>query len=125
MTHKGEKVEQIMRQLGISKKDLASKLGVSRNTIFKWLKDPDLTYEKIKRIGDAIDYDFSMLFPDYPYVTRTKHLMLHVNEPESEYTGLEACQRELEELKEKYYGMLEKYNELIEMFVLNNRKKLE
>lgn len=61
--HKGELVRKRITQSGVSVKSIAARLGVSRQTLYDYLERDDLNFDIINRIGFAIKYDFSRIFP--------------------------------------------------------------
>jgi len=101
MIHRGEIVENVVRRSGFSLTKLASKLEISRNTLYNKFRNANLGYRLIQEIGQAIHYDFSLDFPEMPkeeYVTGKKdnHLIT---------------------LESKYAVLLEKHIKLLEILV--------
>lgn len=62
--HRGEIVENVVRRSGYSLTKLASKLEVSRNTLYNKFKRADLSYRFIIELGGIIHYDFTHDFPE-------------------------------------------------------------
>jgi len=62
--HRGEMIEQIVRQSGFPIKELARRLNMSRNTLYSRFKDTRQNIDFIKRLGEIVHYDFSNLFPE-------------------------------------------------------------
>ena len=101
MIHRGQIVENVVRRSGFSLTKLASKLEISRNTLYNKFRNANLSYRLIQEIGQAIHYDFSLDFPEMPkeeYVTGKKdnHLIT---------------------LESKYAILLEKHIKLLEILV--------
>ena len=101
MIHRGQIVENVVRRSGFSLTKLASKLEISRNTLYNKFRNANLNYRLIQEIGLAIHYDFSLDFPEMPkeeYVTGKKdnHLIT---------------------LESKYAVLLEKHIKLLEILV--------
>ena len=101
MIHRGQIVENVVRRSGFSLTKLASKLEISRNTLYNKFRNANLGYRLIQEIGQAIHYDFSLDFPEMPkeeYVTGKKdnHLIT---------------------LESKYAVLLEKHIKLLEILV--------
>lgn len=63
-TPRGERVKAVIKSLGINSQTVAKKTGIHRTTLNNYYNTDDLSYETIKRIGNAINYDFSQIFPE-------------------------------------------------------------
>lgn len=115
MVHRGNKVRQIVRDLGISLYALSKGLNVSRSTIYRYLDDPVLSWKIIYDIGTFIRYDFSKDFPEMPIVDIEKNLLDIANEPDIVYgESVYELRKQLRECREKYMSLLEKYTQLLE-----------
>ena len=101
-THRGETLNRIIEQKGISPQELADRLGKGRTTIWRWLCDADLPDRKVLLIADAIAEDVSKLFPE---IEKLKHL----DDRSTKEKSLDD-----NHFRGKYYDLLEKYNDLIE-----------
>ena len=62
--HRGEVVEKVVRNGGISIKKIAERLKISRGTLYCKFREPELSYEFIKKIGNILYYDFEMHFSE-------------------------------------------------------------
>lgn len=113
MPHRGEVVRKILDDLDVNKTHLAKKIGVHRDTINNWSKEPNLSFEKIRKIGNAIDYDFSRDFPDYPY-SSPPGVEESSTPYEPEFITIEDCVEDRNRWRIKYYQLLEKYASLME-----------
>ena len=94
---------------GLSVTVVAERTGYSRSTYYYHILDPELPFEILQKYGKALNYDFTADFPDM-----TKHIL---EEDEKKYirpTNLEQAVRQLEILREKYFALLEKYQQLLE-----------
>lgn len=116
--HRGEIVEEAVRRSGFSIKKLAERLKISRNTLYNRFKEPELSYEFITAVGNIIHYNFAVDFPE---------LEEEINKAgESSVTYAKRDTVELLKLEKKYTGLLERYNELLNMLVrLANTNELE
>lgn len=114
--HKGERVALTIKRLGVKKSKIIDKLGIANSTIYTWLSDPDMSWENIRKVGLAINYDFEIDFPDYPKTTLAKN-------NELENIALEDVNILNEyDLKKKYIKMKDKYVTLLEEHLLLLRK---
>lgn len=114
--HKGQIVSLTIKRLGVKKSKIIDKLGIANSTIYTWLSDPDMSWENIRKVGLAINYDFEIDFPDYPKTTLAKN-------NELENIALEDVNILSEyDLKKKYIKMKDKYVTLLEEHLLLLRK---
>lgn len=107
--NRGQVLETAVKASGLGKEEAARRAGYSRAAYYKHIIDPDLDYHILMAYGKAIKYDFTDEFPDMP-----KYLL---SEPEEAYgkpQTLEEANKMLEQWKNKYLELLEKYNRLME-----------
>jgi predicted transcriptional regulator len=110
MQHRGEIMEQAVRQSGYSLTKLTQRLGKSRRWIYHAFENPILSIEVILEIGKIIHHDFSDEIVDL------KRYSAKIAEP------LTSLQNQTENSittqndywKNKYLLLLEKYNALLE-----------
>lgn len=62
--HKGQILEQVVRKKYSKLSELASKLGISRQTLYRRFEDKDLDLDFIKAVGKIIHHDFSAEFEE-------------------------------------------------------------
>ncbi len=62
MQHRGEIVEQVVRESGFSLTKLAQRMGKSRKWLYDAFENPNLSIEFILEIGKIIHHDFSSTF---------------------------------------------------------------
>ena len=110
MQHRGEIVEQAVRQSGYSLTKLTQRLGKSRRWIYHAFENPILSIEVILEIGKIIHHDFSDEIIDL------KRYSAKITEP---LTSLQnqtenSVNSQNEYWKNKYLLLLEKYNALLE-----------
>ncbi|MCZ4319909.1 hypothetical protein O4H26_13020 [Aequorivita viscosa] len=103
--HRGEILENAIKVRGIAIKVAASKAGYSRSSYYKHIDQKDLSLHILIRYGSNLEIDFSKDIPelnsiDYSESGNPKTLKEALNQNNI--------------LKEKYYSLLEKYNELLE-----------
>lgn len=63
-TPRGERVKAVIKSLGISSQTVAKKVGIHRTTMNNYYNTDELSFDIIKKIGNAINYDFSQVFPE-------------------------------------------------------------
>ncbi len=118
MIHKGQIVEKLVRKSGFTFTNIATKLRISRNTLYNRLQNPNLSYRFIAEIGEIIHYDFSLDFPELakemgeggePAIIKPRHGSATLWRVENKYTSL-----------------LEKYNKLLALLVkIANQNELQ
>ncbi len=105
MQHRGQIVEKIIRRSGYPISRLASKLGISRNTLYNKFENPNLGYRFIIDVGNTIHHDFTVEFPNI------KAELEKLGD-----TPIERLDRETVEIlraESKYIHLLEKYTKLL------------
>jgi predicted transcriptional regulator len=102
--HRGKIAEKAVRESGVSLTSLAERLSVSRRTLYNYFLQTDLSIHTMLAIGKIIHVDFSKLLSKEIYVI-----------PPSQQFEVHDSQLDKEPSfwKEKYYSLLEKYNELL------------
>lgn len=101
MEHRGEIIEQAIRQSGISISQIAKKLNRSRQWVYVMFENPNVTFETILEIGKIIHYDFSSEIKNLNKVFTT---IEDKNEHQIE---------DINYWKEKYFRLLEENHELL------------
>lgn len=108
MKHRGEILENAIRQSDFSISIIAKRIGKSRQYIYNLFANPSIHLDVLFEIGKVIGHDFSR---------DIEHPMLgNVNENvQPYYSGqeVEKIKSELDSLKSKYIDLLEKYTLLI------------
>jgi transcriptional regulator with XRE-family HTH domain len=108
-THRGKIVEFIVRRHPLGLSEISRKVGVSRRTLYNWFENEKLSMNDIKKIGVAIDYDFSKELPVEIYensLSNLKYQETKALSPDTEY-------RAVYYWMEKYIRLLEQYNEIL------------
>lgn len=101
LLNKGEFVKNIISQYGIKFVTIANKLGITRNTLYVKLLDPNLSDEFIKKIGLTIGYDFSNI------ISTKENNFFHENEDYFYSKNIE----------KKYSELLEKHNQILKFII--------
>ena len=109
MQHRGEIVENAVRQSGYSITKLATKLGKSRRWMYLLFENPNISIELILEIGQIIHHDFSSEIKALKNYS-TKVQDQNTSEPTKTYREQ---LKEIENWKNKYMDILEKYNKLL------------
>jgi predicted DNA-binding protein YlxM (UPF0122 family) len=109
--HHGHVLEKVIRRNGHSISNIARMANVNRRSVYNWFTQPRLKFEVIKNIGQVINYDFSLDFPDLfaPVVLKRPGT---ARQPEVSNVDLKE-QQALTVWKNKYLDLLERYNELL------------
>jgi transcriptional regulator with XRE-family HTH domain len=113
MVHRGELLEEAVRQSGISLAEVARRMGKSRRHLYNLFEDPHVSVEVILQIGKVIHHDF----------TANKKLFgnlspLSVFDVSGErQQGEQSAHEDAVYWKNKYLTLLEKYNALLEKHI--------
>ena len=102
MQHRGEIVEQAVRQSGLSLTKLAKRIGKSRKWIYDSFQNPNLSIEYVIAIGKIIYHDFSLEINEFKNI-HFPQLSIENNVDFNENYW-----------KNKYIELLEKHNQLLE-----------
>lgn len=102
----GEIVEHVIRRNNISISELSRRLHVSRRSIYNWFTQKNLSYDTIREIGEALDYDFSTDFPD-KFNNGRKNPSMNGYQTDLNFDDY---QNSANYWRNKYINLLEKYN---------------
>ena len=87
-----------------SNKDAALKAGYKENTYYSHIKQEFLDYNILEKYGRAINYDFSVEYPEMAdYFPRTPQKAIDNS-------------KDFESLQNKYLALLEKHKDLMEKY---------
>lgn len=106
---RGQLLATAVEATGLNKELVAKRAGYSRSAYYKHVETPDLEYYILMAYGKAIKHDFTEDLPDMP-----KYML---EEPEEIYgrpKSLDEAIKLLDQWKNKYLELLEKYRSLIE-----------
>jgi hypothetical protein len=107
--NRGQVLAAAVEATGLNKEDVAKKAGYSRSAYYKHIENPNLDFHIMIAYGKAISYDFTNEFPEMP-----KYLLEDPDEIYGKPRTLEEAIQLLEQLKNKYLDLLEKYKVLME-----------
>lgn len=102
MQHRGEIVEQAVRQSGLSLTKLATRIGKSRKWIYDSFQNPNLSIEYIIAIGKIIYHNFSLEINELKNKNFSQQGTENTNDSSDNFW------------KDKYIELLEKHNQLLE-----------
>lgn len=102
MQHRGEIVEQAVRQSGLSLTKLAKRIGKSRKWIYDSFQNPNLSIEYVIAIGKIIYHDFSLEINELKNIHFPQFSIENNVDFNENYW------------KNKYIELLEKHNQLLE-----------
>lgn len=75
-----------MTENGIKTSDVAEKIGCSRGTVRRWLREDDIRLSKLKAIADAYGLNLEIQY-DYPKENRYKSLLECLRDEKMEQLG--------------------------------------
>ncbi len=107
--NKGKIVELVIRRNSLSISELSRRLHVSRRSIYNWFEQSELNLDVICKIGEVLDHDFSLDFPDL-FNTKESKLFDARN-----FLGTqeETQQNSVSYWRNKYINLLERHNEML------------
>jgi len=115
MIHRGEIVEEAIKESGISKTLIAKRLNIARNTLNNRLDEMNLDWEFIIEVGRVIREDIiNTRFSDKTASTVKQAREKYITTNEDDNTELEKCRDELDKYKTRYINLLEDYNRLLQ-----------
>lgn len=106
---RGQILAAAVEASGLKKEDIARKAGYSRSAYYKHIDSPDLEFSILIAYGKALHYDFTDEFPEMP-----KYLLEEPDEIYGKPKSLDDALKLLEQWKNKYLELLEKYKLLME-----------
>ncbi|AIM39249.1 hypothetical protein KO02_23085 [Sphingobacterium sp. ML3W] len=105
--NRGEFLNKIITQKGINIGKLMKRIGYHRTTYYTHIKQSKLDYSILSKYAKEIPYDFAIEFPEirqYNYSI----------EPQNKIQSVKDVEADRDKWKDKYYDLLEKYNNLLE-----------
>ena len=119
MQHKGEIIEQAVRQSGYSITKLSKKLGKSTRWMYYMFESSNVSIDYILEIGEIIHHDFSNEIKELK-----KHKLLNeIQEIKKSETTSKSKQSEIEHWKNKYFTLLEEHNQLLRTLTKGKKSK--
>ncbi|MEH6305490.1 hypothetical protein RYH73_07540 [Olivibacter sp. CPCC 100613] len=110
MKHHGEIIERAIRRNGYSITDLSRTINVNRRSMYNWFSQPKLKREIILKIGKALNFDFSLEFPE----------LFNSEDFHTDSASVSTVQEDsviqsdsVAYWKEKYIQILEEYNRVL------------
>jgi hypothetical protein len=107
--NRGQVLAAAVDATGLNKEEVATKAGYSRSAYYKHISNPHLEYHILMAYGKAIRHDFTEEFPEMP-----KYLLEEPDEIYGKPKSLDEAIHLLDQWKNKYLDLLEKYKQLIE-----------
>ena len=107
--HKGEIIDIAVRRSGYPLTKVAQWLRISRATLYKRFSERNLSNEFILQVGKAINYDFSIDFPELGEDRRVIDMLKKRNVKREVIISTQS----LIKLEKKYKKMLVLYNKLV------------
>ncbi len=122
MEHRGEILNEVLKELGIKKAALASKLNKTPTTISNWLNRSDLSDALMLEIGTVLHFDFSQKIPSLrkllQAVNHAVEDQLNAQEPGAVYMRahpiqipqtIDDCQKAYRELEIRYMALQDQH----------------
>jgi hypothetical protein len=108
-THRGEILQTIATESGLSITSLVKRVGYSRSSYYNHILDPQLDFGILEQYGKVLMHDFSINFPEM-----NNQVLREDPEEYNKPSSIEQAIKMAEKWKAKYYAILEKYHELLE-----------
>ncbi|MCP3658892.1 MAG: hypothetical protein GY830_00650 [Bacteroidetes bacterium] len=105
--HRGEFVHKAIKQKKYSIEFISKKLGITRNTFYKKLKNSNLSLDMIVKVSNIIEYDFISEIPEIKEYARNNNLFLYKNTKE----------KNIIIYKLKYLKLMYQYNALLDFMI--------
>ncbi len=106
----GQIVERVVRRNRVSISELARRMQVNRRSVYNWFDQKTLKLDIICRIGQVLDHDFSVDFPDAfgeRGFSAMEKIVDSMDDNEHKHPN------SVHYWMVKYISLLEKYNELL------------
>lgn len=105
--HRGEIVAAAVRTSGVKLSQLFPALGISRPTLYRRFEAPHLSFDFIKRVGEAIHYDFGQDFKELSLTAALEPIVPY------QLDSLDDCKDKLLHVYALYADMVQRYNNLL------------
>ncbi|MEJ7560415.1 MAG: hypothetical protein WKF66_19055 [Pedobacter sp.] len=105
--HHGQLIEKIVRRNGHSITDIARLTHVNRRSVYNWFNQARLKPRTISCIGEAIQFDFTAMFPEF------KEEMSNKKPKQIEHAADRIMDSESYHWKDKYIELLERHAKLL------------
>jgi hypothetical protein len=105
--NRGEFLSKIITQKGINFGKLLKRMGYHRTTYYTHITQPNLDYAILAKYAVEIPYDFTTEFPEMRQYS-------NYTESENNMRSIKDVEADRDKWREKYYDLLEKYNNLLE-----------
>ena len=96
-----------VRKSGVKLSQLFPLLGISRPTLYRRFEDPHLSFDFIKRVGEAIHHDFGQDFKELALSAALEPVVAYQLE------SLDDCKDKLLHVYGLYADMVQRYNLLL------------
>jgi len=114
--HRGELLKRIVESSDLSKTVIIKKAGYkSRSSYYTHIETKDLPLDILAKYGKAVDYDFSIDIPEM----KTMESFLENESPQT----IQQAIKERDYWRDKYYNLLEKNNELLQIMAKQKNKR--
>lgn len=118
--HRGKILHEAAKHHPRKIKDIVKDAGYKYGTFYKHKNDPNLSYEIIAKYGRAMDKDFSIEFPKMADMPS----LLTIG-PKNEQKSNPHFQNESQEVREKYFALLDKHNLLLEANIMLREENIQ
>lgn len=108
--HIGEVLHEVASRHNLSISEIAKRAGYTQSTFYKHIKRADLPYKILYKYAQAMNYFFLKELPDFKKWLGDKGLI----DKEGEGNDYEKLKKDRDNWKDKYYILLEKYNNILE-----------
>jgi DNA-binding Lrp family transcriptional regulator len=106
MMHKGEIIEEAIRESNVPVAQIAKKMNISRGTIYNIFDRIEVDNDTILKIGAIIHYDFSEKLP------KLKNLTIPAS-PQFDPQETLRLREEVDYWRGKYISLLEEHNKVL------------
>jgi predicted transcriptional regulator len=103
--HNGQIIEYVVRRKGYNLTALSLALDINRRSIYNWFQDKNLKIKYIHKIGNIINHDFSVEFPEFSITTNFEPEKIKKESPSVIEANIN--------YQLKYIELLEKFNGLL------------
>lgn len=101
--HRGAYVRKLIEESELTITEIADRLSVGRNTLYRWMENDRLPLTKMLKLAEVLSVDIT---PDFPKAGKLKG--------HEKSSATETQQEEEISVKAKYLSLLEKHAQLLE-----------
>lgn len=117
--HHGELLREAADKSDLTITQISKRAGFNRTTFYNHIENPVLPYHVLEKYAKVLAYDFIKFIPEMEKFKQFEEPSTLYKKPET----IEEAIDQREHWKNRYYELLERYNDLMEKLLKSNNEK--